>query len=85
MLTLETLVPIQQAMLLVRSAEAHHAAGQAKETETQSQKADKILKDLGKAEEVPPQLLEELQTRLDALGKKDDQPKEEKTKASEQK
>ncbi len=85
MLTLETLQPIQQAMLLVRSAEAHHAAGQAKETETQSQKADKILKDLSKAEQYPPQLLEELQGRVDALGKnevqsKKDQPKESKEK-----
>ncbi len=78
MLTLETLQPIQEAMLLVRSAEAHHAAGQTKETETLSQKANKILKDLAKAEKYPPQLLEELQGRVDALGKKEDTSKAEK-------
>ena len=71
MLTLESLQPIQQMMLLVRSAEAHHAAGQPEETEAQSQKAKGILKNLAKAEQYPPQTLEEYQNRLDALGKKE--------------
>jgi thioredoxin-related protein len=75
MLTVESLVPVQKAMLLVYAAEAYHEAKDATETEARIQKADTILKELGKSEEIPPQFLEQLEGRLDAV-RKDGKAKE---------
>jgi thioredoxin-related protein len=75
MLTVEGLVPVQKAMLLVYAAEAFHEAKDEKETAARVEKAAEILKELGKSEEIPPQFLDQLSGRLDAV-RKEGKPEE---------
>jgi thioredoxin-related protein len=82
MLTAESLIPVQKAMLLVHAAEAYHEAKATEETADRAAKAREILKEVSKTEEYPPQLIEQMESRLDvATGKK---KAEEKPKTSEE-
>jgi hypothetical protein len=79
MLTAESLVPVQKAMLLVYAAEAYHEAKLKEETSARAQKAQTLLKELGESEEFPPQFIEQLEGRLkDVTGEKKTEEKDEK-------
>ncbi len=82
MLTVKSLVPVQKAMLLVYAAEAYHAGQDLEETAARIKKADVILKELDKSAEIPPQFLEQLGDRLNAV-RKEGKPEKKKTEAKE--
>ncbi|MCA9069748.1 MAG: thioredoxin family protein [Planctomycetaceae bacterium] len=81
MLTVEELVPVQKAMLLIYAAEAYKAANQDKEKSDRIAKADKVIAELKDKGEVPPQFVKQLTDRLDATRK----TKESEEKATEAK
>lgn len=82
MLTAESLIPVQKAMLLVYAAEAYHEAKATEETAARAQKAQVLVKELSKSEEFPPQFIEQLQTRLkDVSGEKKTEKEEAPPKA----
>ena len=70
-LTVKTLLPPQKAMVLIYAAEAHHEAKQDKETADRVAQADKLLAELGKDATIPPQLIDQLNQRLEAVRKGD--------------
>ncbi len=82
MLTAESLVPVQKAMLLVYAAEAYHEAKLTEETSARAQKAQTLLKELSESEEFPPQFIEQLKGRLkDVSGEKKTEEKSEKAES----
>ena len=83
-LTVKTLKSEQKAMVLIFAAEAHHEAKQEKETADRVSEADKLLAELSKGFDLPPQAIAQLKRRLDAVRKTDETEKTE-TKEADKK